>query len=268
MRLYILPLVCLVACTGIEKQKGSENFYTWVDERGMLHTQKRSPKTTVKTEPNILDPKPSSQTASVSKPVEKDFEIIKSEYLKSEDLDKKLAGNRLFSWDENGRQVIAELGVSNKDVKTQINYDNSFGVTLKEYREGKEVLLSDIYSKEIKLENFYITNKRNNSDYLLIELDVAGVESLLINSYVESSKVALPTISILNVDYQSSKKSAETFNSYSDETWSTYGRFSGTLGISDQAKYILIRPNPKPGVIETNDGEVTLIDLGIIQITN
>lgn len=268
MRLYILPLACLVACTNIEKQKGSENFYTWVDERGMLHTQKRSPKTTAKTELNTLNSEHTNEAASASSPATKDFTIIKSEYLKSEDLDKKLAGNRLFSWDENGRQVIAELEVNNKDLITQVNYDNRFKTTLKEYREGKEVLLSEIYSKELKLENFYTTNKRNNSDYLLVELDVSGVEYLVINSYVEGNKVALPSINILNADYQSTKKSTEAFNSYSDETWSTYGRFSGTLGISDQAKYILIRPNPKLGVIETNDGEITLMDLGVIQITN
>ncbi len=276
MKYLFILLVALTGCSGLSSSSSDEKFYTWVDERGMIHTQKKPNTKTKETELIVsTNKKPeafkqNNLAVKDSDKIIRKYEIIESDYISSKDVDKKIAGEKLYSWTQDGRQVIAELE-SSKTIDTSTAKENrklDFAQQHKEFREGREVLLSMLFSKEIKLENYFNTTKKTNQDYLLIEIDIPDIENLIFNSFTHNNKVALPRINILTSSYLSTTTMTDVFDSYIKETWSSYGRFTGSLIIPMKAKYLLIRPNPTLGVIETADGDFTLIDLGSIQITN
>lgn len=275
MRLLLLLPLILSACSNLTPHKSGDNFYTWVDERGVVHTLKKP-----ESKEAALNPSPTKRTKSfVEKKALKDsdqidanparaaLEFNSADFISSDDVDRKIAGDKLFTWDEDGRQIIAEIPLSKNTVDNAVaNTTLAFIESQKEFREGKEILLSQIISREIKLSNYFNSTEGSKKDYILIELDGPDLQTLKFNSFVRNQRVAMPAITILQHDYLATAQNTAVFSSYKSETWSSYGVFSGVVSIPQSAKYILLTPNPIVGVIETEDGDITINDFGIIQL--
>ena len=267
--LLLILAIVLSGCSSTSSSQG--DFYTWVDERGQIHTIKTKKEVkTVIAKPVAVTEKETNKPNEQPKMDKVTFNT--SDFISSEEVDKKLSGQKLYSWDQDGRQVIAEINTSSIKKEIQIDTESilkagDFSISLLGFREGKVELLSDLLSKQLVLENVYITQEKSRKDYVLIELDIASIQSLKVKSFVDDKKVALPIFNLLDAEFNASPNINNAFNNYIEETWASFGFFEGNLDVPLDARYILIRPNPMPAVVETADGDITLIDLGSIQIT-
>lgn len=266
---FIFTIVLLAGCTN--KSSSSGDFYTWVDERGQVHTvrtKKPSSNTSTQATPTIEKLNDRQNNASSVN----DSSFDPSKYTSSEDIDKKLSGQKLFSWDQDGRQLIAEIDTSKSkksipERKQSASLKKGFSISFIGFREGRVLLLSDLISRQLSLQNIYITQKQSSKDYVLIEIDIADLSYLKLNTFVDSNKVAMPIFNLLDSNFNSTATINNAFNSYVAETWSKFGYFEGELAIPVGVRYLLIRPNPMPGVVETADGDITLVDFGSLQLT-
>lgn len=259
-RVLILCVVSLVGCAG-NSNKDDGGFYTWVDARGNIQTLQ----------------KPKVKKDEISKTAVKDASLKQSpahtqtldpnDYTPSDVIDRQLEGKREVSWIEGNKQFTSELnlemGVESQPEK--IEYD--FGFNYLDFREGKELLLSDIAFKEIKLSDIFHFNKKQNTDYLLVDIDIE-FPFLFIDSYINNNKAAMLNVVFLNQQYQGGvgAESNVFFSEYNQETWYSYPYFSGGSQVPEKAKYILLTPSSVAGVIETFESEVVISDLGVIQI--
>lgn len=268
-RFFIFAIALITGCAN--KSSSSGDFYTWVDERGQVHTvrtKKASSNTSAQATPKVE--KINTRGDGTSSMENSSFDA--SEYTSSDDVDKKLSGQKLFSWNQDGRQLIAEIDTSKntKDTpekKHSPSLKAGFTMSFLGFREGRVNLLTDLISRQLSLENLYITQKKSSKDYVLIEIDVADLSYLRLNAFVDSNKVAMPIFNILDSSFNSAATINDAFNNYVGETWSKFGYFVGELAIPLGARYLLIRPNPMPGVVETADGDITLVDFGSLQLT-
>jgi hypothetical protein len=270
----------LVGCNNTPQQGGSGEFYTWVDERGQLHTQSRETQVNkVGVNEKVTSGNISSNVKTINEKGVKypaklsasAMDIDATQFASSSDVDKKLSGKKLYSWNLDGQQLTAEL--SPEDVvllEKESSFNNKasfmYPVILKEYREGKEVLLTDIISNEINLADLYILNKSNNLDYILIEIDTP-VDQLIFYSYIKNKKVALPALRFLNKSFNGTQAYSDLLSELTPESWSSYGYLSGRAAIPVDVKYILIQPSSLSGVIETTSGDVVLSNLGSFLIS-
>jgi hypothetical protein len=274
----IFSCVLLVGCNNTPTEGGSGEFYTWVDERGQLHTQSREIQVN-NTSENIGSEEKGVKEKDVKEkeakyPAKLDksaMNVDATQFTPSSEVDNKLSGKKLYSWNLDGQQLTEELsseGVVLSEAESSINNKASFmyPVMLKEYREGKEVLLTDIISNEINLADLYVLNKSNNLDYILIEIDTP-VDQLIFYSYIKNKKVALPALRFLNKLFNGTHAYSDLLSELTPESWSSYGYLSGRAAIPTDVKYILIQPSSLSGVIETTSGDVVLSNLGSFLIS-
>jgi hypothetical protein len=291
-------LFSLVACANYSGQDQNGEFYTWVDERGQLRTEQRkskpqnpsAPPTEEKTEANKQN-KPLSQLANAPdevataiksipkyKAMPINIDIDTADFTPATEVDNKLRGKKLFSWNQDGQQMIQELDlVPDTDTDTDTNTEKSkvlssintsFEYTrdLRIFREAKEIFLSDIISTVIRLEDRYILNEESNSDYILVELDTP-LKKLSLKAFITSGKVSLPAITFLNKSYIGGEQIVDAFSELTPESWSSYGNISGSVNVPADALYLLLQPSPLSGVVETGDQNVTVGNLGKILIS-
>lgn len=272
-----LIITILSGCLNLKPENESGEFYTWVDERGQLHTLKKESKKEPKKEPKkevtpkdieteIINTSKTKVLDSKSLPAN-DFKS--SDFVSSDEIDKKINGANLYSWNQDGRQEIVESNVIDKPDQSLVKIKSrpiTPLISFIKYREGKQVPLSTLLSRELSLEQLYTTNKILNTDYVLIEVDII-INELEFKSFIKSNKTPLPAITFLDVNYNAEGDN-EIFTEYSEETWSNHGYFNGVLSLPTNTAYVLITPNPLNGVIETPESNITISNFGNIQISN
>jgi len=265
-------LICTSACSTNEANS-SGDFYTWVDERGQLRTVKKS----------NLTPKDKSQKSdslrNTDKP-RKDSKITQegisknqfneADFTPSEDVDKKLRGERFYAWNDGGKlQSQTVLPPLKEEEETNVPAITFKATSYRQFREGNEVLISELLGRQIKLQDVYLYSKIAKSDYLLLELDLSQEEvvgQLRISSFVHKEKVALPNVVFLDDEFNSVSPRYLPFNDFEPETWSTYAKFKGDMRIPQKALYLLITPNQEAGVAEVGEAVIKMIDLGVLLI--
>jgi hypothetical protein len=283
--LFLTFFFILSGCANYSEQSEHGEFYTWVDERGQLRTERHTVKSkkperaAIKAVPkknNEYDISSSDITSKQIKSYGVNTEIDPgfdtSQFTSATEVDKKIRGNKLYTWNQNGQQIIHEIEVSditeeNKFISPKLSSgtSTSFSLDLSVFREAKEILLSDIISREIQLGSHYILNEITDTDYILIELDDI-VKKLSFKAFINNGKVSLPAITLLNKAYRGSEKNLDIFAELTQESWSAYGYISGSINIPSDVVYILLQPSPTLGMINTNSGDITLSNLGGIQI--
>lgn len=255
--LFSISLITLLSgCAA--NQGGNGDFYTWVDANGQLHTVKKAASPT--------------QSKKESSPREKssqtDFDA--SDFTPSTEMDKRLQGGRLYAWnDGQGQRVVEQIpGVDYEPiVEVKGPSPKPFkSISFREYREGKEISLSDHYNRVISLERFYSYNDKTKKDYILFEVDFDHGNEIEFKSFISKSKVALPTVVFLNSDYESVSAQLLPFNDYSEETWSSYAHLHGRMYWPNDAVYLLLTPTDEVGVVEIEDQVIKMLDLGQILI--
>jgi hypothetical protein len=289
IRLALLVLLSLLgACTNYSGQNESGDFYTWVDERGQLRTEQRSPKSNKpkaiapevanvpNTQNNSLDKQPnvSNKVTPIIKsmPSQAIMDIDTADFTPATEVDNKIRGKKLFSWNQDGQQMIQELDLESEPESEQPesrpSTNSAFEYTrnLKVFREAKEIFLSDIISAVMRLEDRYILNEQSNSDYILVELD-SPLKRLSFKAFIINGKVSLPAITFLNKSYMGGEQLVDVFSELTPESWSSYGNISGSVDVPADARYLLLQPSPLSGVVETGDKNVTVGNLGKILIS-
>ncbi len=198
-----LIVIILSGCLNLKPENEYGDFYTWVDERGQLHTLKKEPTKETKKETvtngintEIINTSNTKALDIKSLPIN---EFQSSDFVSSDVIDKKINGTNLYSWNQDGRQEIIESQTIVK-VDQPIVQKKSRSIipliSFIKYREGKQVPLSTLISREINLEHLYTTNKILNTDYVLIELDII-ISELEFKSFIKNNKNATPCICFL-----------------------------------------------------------------------
>lgn len=251
INLYLLVLI-LTACQS--SPKGENQFYTWVDESGQIRTIKKQDKS-------------ASEQPSADK-VDNDMNYIeRADYVSSDVMDKIITEERLYSWqDEQGRQIVYEESPVESE-KLDINSDTQ-SVNIKShsaYREGRQIIFSEIQGKELKLQRLLRSNEKTNRDYALIELDTP-VSAVHIKSYISDNKIALPLVLPLTKDFKQIYRYENLFAFYEPETWYGYGYLHSQLNVPTKTKYLLLLTNPKSDPISINEKLIRQTNFGSISI--
>ena len=264
-----LTLITILTTACTPNQVGKQgDFYTWVDERGQLHTIKREKKNSEIS----LSTGSAQKSKSTEKNTAKTNTFNPSEFTPSEKIDEKLKGQRLYSWNDEYGQNTQEVLPPIKSLEEPQSKKPARPYTAKsfrDYREGKEIFLSELIGRQLKLENLYTFNEATKSDYILFELDLDGefiTDQFTFKSFVSKSRVALPNIVFLDTEYNSVSAQYLPFEDYSEETWSSYAYFSGNALIPKKSKYLLVTPNTEAGVAEIGSTIIKMVDLGSIVI--
>jgi hypothetical protein len=287
VRLALLALLfSMVACTNHSSQNEKGEFYTWVDERGQLRTEQSSPKSQKHTAPSSevnseanKQKKPLDKLANASDqvaltiksiPSQVTMDINTADFTPATEVDNRIRGKKLFSWNQDGHQMVQELDLESEheqsEVLPSINSPFEYTRGLRIFREAKEIFLSDIISTVISLEDRYILNEESNTDYILVELDIP-LKKLSLKSFIANGKVSLPTITFLSKSYMGGEQLVDVFSELTPESWSSYGNISGSVDVPADALYLLLQPSPLSGVVETGDENVTIGNLGKILIS-
>ena len=267
LNLLLVITLFISACASHNPGEQGE-FYTWVDERGQLHTVRRETKD--RTTNHIIETNKKNNLVS-TKSV-KENELNPSDFTPSEKVDEKLKGKRLYSWNDqygqNTQEVLPPIE-SLEETQFQKPARPYTAKSFRDYREGKEIFLSELIGRQLKLENLYTFNEATKSDYILFELDLDGeliTDQFAFKSFVSKGRVALPNIVFLDAEYNSLSAQHLPFEDYSEETWSSYAYFSGNVLIPKKSKYLLITPNTEAGVAEIGATIIKMVDLGSIVI--
>ncbi len=246
-------IVFISACSHNPANKS--DFYTWVDESGQIRTVKR------KTE----------EPAEVKKEKAGLAQIDPSEFKSSSDVDRDLKADKMFSWQDQGRQNTYEVDTSSLQ-KTISQVEAMEAMPTKNpvgYEGGiaQPVLWSRVKNTEIKLSEFYHYNKTLNKDDLLIELPVGFAGKIItIQSYVHDSAIALPIISFLSDRQQYISETIKPYSEYKAETWINYASISGAFKIPAGAAFLLISTNSDYGILEFQGDKVKQVNLGSIMM--
>ncbi|MFY0640826.1 MAG: hypothetical protein JXR16_07245 [Bermanella sp.] len=240
---YSLILLMLIGCQGMPQ--GNPDFYTWVDETGQIRTIKKEKdkvSKTAATENNSTETIPNAQ-------------LDESEYTSSEEIDKRLKDQRMFAWqDQSGNQIVREEAVvKTNEPDLSLSSTRVNEVSLMTYREGEQVLFSDIDGVSIKLNRYYRFNEAAQQDYLLIELD-KDYRQIKLKSFVRNNSVAMPQIIPLNHKFKQEYSFENPYQFREPESWYGYGYLHGELKLPKNTQYILVLPSLNSGVIEAEEG--------------
>jgi len=265
-------LICTSACSTNEANS-SGDFYTWVDERGQLRTVKKSNLTpkdkSQKSDPSKNTDKPRKDSSITQEGIPKN-QFDEAEFTPSEEVDKKLRGERFYAWNDGlQQQSQTVLPPLKEEEETNVPAITFKTTSYRQFREGNEVLISELLGRQIKLQDVYLYSKIAKSDYLLLELDLSQegvVRQLRISSFVQKEKVALPNVVFLDGEFNSVSPRYLPFNDFEPETWSTYAKFTGAMLVPEKALYLLITPNQEAGVAEVGEAVIKMIDLGVLLI--
>ena len=243
--LYSLVLLTLIGCQGMPQ--GNPDFYTWVDETGQIRT--------VKKEKNKISQPTSPKAANTETPVSDQFD--ESEFTSSDEIDKRLQDQRMFAWqDQSGNQIVREEAVvKTNEADLSLNSKRIHEISLMAYREGEQVIFSDIDGVSINLNRYYQFNEFTQQDYLLIELDEI-YEKIKLKSFVQSNSVAMPQIIPLNHEFKQEYSFENPYQFREPESWHGYGYLHGELKLPKNTQYILVLPSLNSGVIEAEEGAI------------
>jgi len=265
-----LALATTVACAPMKNQS-SEQFYTWVDASGQIRTtqkplpnKKKPPKKQTPRTPNSV-----STVANANSLEEDSFDT--SGYRSSTEFDKHLSDTKMFSWQENGRIINQEsqMPVTAPKEAPQIALMLPRStIESDDYSALIDQLLfnwEDFNGVEVDLFRAYVFNGELNTDSILIELDRgAEVRAIIFKSYVKRSKMALPNVLFLSERFDTLSFPTVPFSHFINESWSSYAHMQGVLAIPKDARYMVILPNPEPGVLELDGRQIQLSDRGSI----
>ena len=267
-----IAILCLVlsGCSGIHSTGEDDGFYTWVDERGQLHTRKK---------PSVTSTKPAESLVSNSEATAKEDNPSKlsnpssfnpSDFTPSTDIEKKLAGAGLLAWQEAGYNHSTTYSKQVSEAQEQrgesLEGFSSDRFAL-DYREGRDIPFTSIESRTLKLERHYQFGDKAQTDYVLIDLGDTQISSpLVFKTFIQKNKAAMPSISFLRADYLYLNKPVIPFQDYSPETWTSYGYFFGVIKVPAGSRYILITPTKEAGVIEVGEQVFGMKDLGELEI--
>ena len=243
--LFTIILFLLVGCQGMPQ--GSPDFYTWVDETGQIRTVKKEK--SVATETPVIESSDADKANSAK--------FNENDFTSSEEIDKKLENQRMFAWqDQSGNQIIREESVvKNNEPDLSLVSTRVVQVSLMAYREGAQVLFSDIDGVSIDLTRYYRFNEHTKQDYLLIELD-NDYEQIKLKSFVQNHSVAMPQIIPLNNKFKQEYSFENPYQFREPESWYGYGYLHGELKLPKSTRYILLLPSLNSGVIEAEDGRI------------
>ncbi|WP_283786496.1 hypothetical protein QNI23_008680 [Bermanella sp. WJH001] len=243
--LFAIVSFVLAGCQGLPQ--GSPDFYTWVDETGQIRTIKKEKK-----EKKEVTQSPANIATDTKAPPLNQFN--ESDYVSSDELDKKINNQKMFAWQEqSGRQVVREEAVINQESDLSISSNRINEVVLSAYREGEQLLFSDIDGVSLDLNRYYRFNQQTQHDYLLIELD-QDYGQIKIKSFVQNNSVAMPQIIPLSDKFKQEYSFENPYQFREPESWYGYGYLHGDLNLPNNTQYILLIPSLSSGVIEAEDG--------------
>jgi hypothetical protein len=249
MKLIVFGFIflSLTACQGLPQ--GDSDFYTWVDETGQIRTIKKE-----SNKPKAVNKSPKNETKA---PNVQSNNINPDDFIDSESIDKKLADEKMFAWqDATGAQVVREEVVqANAPQDTNVLPTATQEASLKAYRKGDQVLFEDIDGISIDLADYYQFNQKTELDYLLIEL-TSPVKIIQVKSFVGNRSVAMPQIIPLTDEFKQNYAFENPYQYREPESWHSYGYLHGELSIPNSSRYLLILPSPQSGVIEIEEGGI------------
>lgn len=239
----------------------SDAFYTWVDDRGQLHSEPRKKSST-----QVI---PRAETPSA------DVILNPADYTPVEVVDARLAQKRLYAWtDETGANHMEER---DKPTPAQVAPAMPSSVTASEnpypvtccisLSLQDKLLLSDLKSRTLSLEDFYRSDEFFEHGVIIVELDSVA-DALRVQSFIQSDRVAVPDILLLDERYQILHYLQAPLSHFVAETWVKLGYLQGLIG-SDFLKdvhYVVITPSAKAGVLPLDDKDVKITDFGYVTI--
>lgn len=270
---FCFCLSLLYGCSALLPEDGGQNegFYTWVDERGQMHTRKKpdTNKSTAKSDEQVSgldDTKGTPKAAATSG----NSDFNPQDFTPSTEVEKKLAGAGLLAWQDAGYSHNATYQPSENTPEDPALSSLPSASTKKDalvFREGLNVRFDEIESRSFSLERYYHYSDAAGTDYIL--LDFKGVDltgGLVLKSFIKQGKAAMPNVAFLNADYIYLTRPAIPFRDYSPESWSRYGYFYGIVQIPSDSRFLLITPTDQAGVIEVGDQTFGMKDLGELEL--
>lgn len=262
---YIYTLIALgllAGCQGLPKGQNG-NFYTWVDETGQIRTIQK---------PVIQEEKSQQATAESPEISNKEFgsDFNPNDFISSDVIDKKLSNEKLYAWQESdGRQVIAEIKSTSNPRVSQYEGLGAISsistLSFYSFREGQQLLISDVNGRMLDLKRYYQYSKTSNSDYLLIEID-QSIKTIEVKSFSRNDSIALPEILPLDENFNQAYQYDNAFDELQEETWMQYAYARAKLSVAPQTRYLLFKPSVQAGVIQLGGRNVKLSNLGEIVI--
>ncbi len=251
--LSVLVITLMTACANQSAEKG--DFYTWVDESGQIRTVKRQVKSPIKKQPD------NSELVGINP----------EDYKASSDVERELKAEKMFSWQDQGRQNIYELDTSSpQNANQKTKPMNTMPLKdLLDYEGGPEqfILWSRVKNTEIKLDQFYHYNKTLKKDELLIELPMDLAEQVIfIQSYIHKNTIALPTITFLSDRQQYISQPITPYSEYVAETWMSYAAMNGLFRIPKGAAFLLMSASSDFGMLEFQNQKIKQVNLGSIMM--
>ncbi|WP_396586594.1 hypothetical protein [Bermanella sp. R86510] len=267
--LFIVVIYLLVVGCATSEQNSEQGFYTWVDASGQVRTTPRAKKT----EAEVSDS--NEEKESIANNSSKALnEIDASEYTPAEDMDKKLKGERLYAWTEDGRQQISEQAAPTPD-EMQDSGAKPLSLPVSQqilksdnYKKNKIHQWSQVAQSEFKLKDYYQYNESTKKDVLIIDIFEAqplGVVQIV--SFDHNGSLAYPALTQLDSSFQVLPQTGIEWLGYSHETWSQYGRLTGRFTVHPKASFLLLSTQSQSGLLEVGEKIVKLVDLGSIVLT-
>lgn len=267
MKILILVAVIFLlnACT-TDTHSNNEGFYTWIDASGNVRTEQRkakSDKATVKG-PEAKEPETESKN-----------QFDPADFTPSEQVDKQLQGDKLFTWVEDGRQIVSEPSqdqltesdqAQDSNAKLDIRSSHSGLIDTTPLKKGKIYQYSGIFEREIDLSEYYSYSDVLERDYLLIDLFELNASNLNIRTFAKEQAIAFPHFIQLDKELSIVSESEVNWSGYNHESWSSYGYLTGQLRLTPNTAFLLVMTRTDAGAMEVDGELIRLVDLGSLEI--
>lgn len=240
--------------------QGDESFYTWVDDKGQLHSEPRKKKT-----PQI----PISEAGEVKS------DINPADFTPVEVVDARLAQKRLYAWtDDQGVNHVEEedkpkpVAPSDPVVSSVVESENPYPATCCiTLSLQNKLLLSELKTRSLSLEDYYRSDESFSHGVVVVDIDMPS-PALRVQSFIHNNRVAVPDILLLDERYRVVHYFEAPLSHYVSETWFKFGFLQGLIGSEflDGVRYLVITPGTKAGVLPLDDNEVKITDFGFVTV--
>lgn len=240
--------------------QGDESFYTWVDDKGQLHSEPRKKKT-----PQI----PVAETGVVNP------DINPADYTPVEVVDARLAQKRLYAWtDDQGVNHVEEKDrpksepVSEPVISSVVESESPFPTTCCiSLSLQNKLLLSELKTRSLSLEDYYHSDESFSHGVVVVDIDMPS-PALRVQSFIHDNRVAVPDILLLDERYRVVHYFEAPLSHYVSETWFKFGFLQGLIGSEflNGVRYLVITPGSKAGVLPLDDNEVKITDFGFVTV--
>lgn len=262
---YVCLFVVLISgCafrSGTPDDTSADAFYTWVDDRGQLHSEPRK-----KTSSQVMSDPDSVGSASALNP---------ADYTPVEVVDARIAQKRLYAWtdadgvihseeQEKPVQMPAEPAIPSSVIAADSPYPASCCVSLS---LQDKLLLSNLKNRALSLEDYYQSDSSFEHGAIIVELDVSS-EALRVQSFIRSERVAVPDILLLDERYRVLQYLPAPLSHFVSETWIKQAYLQGLIGseLLKGVRYLVITPSSKAGVLPLDNKDVKITDFGYVTI--